>query len=57
MNEAINQYEQDNRIIIDTQQIEGKSDESSPHYCVYIWLEHIKIGAGKYRVGRSKLRV
>ena len=41
-------------IIIDTQQIEGKpTDESSLHYCVYIWLERIKVRAGKY-VGRSE---
>ena len=45
-------------IIIDTQQIEGKStDESSPHYCVYIWLERIKVGAGKHNFGRAEFRV
>ena len=28
--------------VIYAQQIEGIfTDESSPHYCVYIWLEHI----------------
>lgn len=38
-------------VIIDAQQIEGKSiDESSPHYWVNIWLEHINVGAAKYHV-------